>query len=213
MKAVPRRIANIGVLPGSPGSLPRLPRAVILALSTDKRGTPPPGDKSPFPKKTGAPNRALSYIIIYNIAGQTLRSRRTEGCPPARPQVSASITPRKRTPQLGVPTIKFTLPQATKAGEHSSPLRCVSFQFVGAICDRPLVCCLQHIFNEDAVSSLRIIYQNMGHGADQFSVLYNRTAAHECVKCRTKLFSIFSDIFLKYVEKTSMRVEEPINTT
>ena len=85
MKAVPRRIANIGVLPGSPGSLPRLPRAVILALSTDKRGTPPPGDKSPFPKKTGAPNRARPYIIIYNIAGQTLRSRRTEGCPPARP--------------------------------------------------------------------------------------------------------------------------------
>ena len=39
------------------------------------------------------------------------------------------------------------------------------------------------------------------NGADEFAVLDDGTAGHECVKCRTKLFSIFSDIFLKYVEK------------
>jgi len=137
MKAVPRRIANIGDLPASPGSLPRLPRAVILALSTDKRGTPPPGDKLPFPKKTGAPSRALSYIIIYNIAGQTLRSRRTEGCPPARLLVSRHENghPSGVSLQLNSPCHR-----QQKAGERSSPLRCASFLFVGAICDRPLCC-------------------------------------------------------------------------
>jgi len=76
-----------------------------------------------------------------------------------------------------------------------------------------LSCSFQHILNEYTVSSLRIIYQNMGHSTNKFPILYKGTAGHECVKCRTKLFSIFSDIFLKYVEKTSMRVEEPINTT
>ena len=135
MKAVPRRLANIGVLPGSPGSLPRLPRAVILALSADKRGTPPPGDKLPFPKKTGAPNRALSYIIIYNIAGQTLRSRRTESCAPARPASVRKYHAAKTDTPAGCPC---NYHRQQKAGEHSSPLRCVSFQFVGAICDRPL---------------------------------------------------------------------------
>ena len=72
---------------------------------------------------------------------------------------------------------------------------------------------VEHIFNEDAVAGSWVVDENMGHGADEFAVLDNGAAAHECVKCRTKLFSIFSDIFLKYVEKTSMRVEEPINTT
>ena len=52
----------------------------------------------------------------------------------------------------------------------------------------------------------------MGHRADELTVLDDGTAAHECVKCRTKLFSIFSDIFLKYVEKSSMRVVDRINT-
>ena len=41
----------------------------------------------------------------------------------------------------------------------------------------------------------------MGDGADELAILDNGTAGHECVKCRTKLFSIFSDIFLKNVEK------------
>ncbi len=60
---------------------------------------------------------------------------------------------------------------------------------------------IQHIFNKDSISSIWLIYQNMSNGADEFAVLDDRGAGHECVKCRTKLFSIFSDIFLKYVEK------------
>jgi len=51
------------------------------------------------------------------------------------------------------------------AGEHSSPLRCVSFLFVGAICDRPLGCCIQHIFNEATVAGSWVVDENMGHGA------------------------------------------------
>ena len=64
-----------------------------------------------------------------------------------------------------------------------------------------LTCCFQHVLDENTISSLWIIYQNMGHSAHQLAVLNDRRAGHECVKCRTKLFSIFSDIFLKYVEK------------
>jgi len=45
-----------------------------------------------------------------------------------------------------------------------------------------LCCGIQHIFDEDAVTRRRIIHQHMGHGADQFSVLYNRRAGHADVK-------------------------------
>ena len=69
-----------------------------------------------------------------------------------------------------------------KAGEHSSPLRCVSFPFVGAICDRPLCRCVQHIFDEDAIASGGIVDQDMGDGTYQFAVLDNGAAAHADVK-------------------------------
>ena len=78
---------------------------------------------------------------------------------------------------------------------------------------KALGCGIQHIFDKNAISAGGVIDQDMGHRADEFAILDDGAAGHECVKCRTKLFSIFSDIFLKYVEKTSMRVEEPINTT
>ena len=65
-----------------------------------------------------------------------------------------------------------------KAGEHSSPLRCVSFPFVGAICDRPLGRCIQHIFNKNAVAGSGIVDEAMGDRADQLSVLYNRCTGH-----------------------------------
>jgi len=39
--------------------------------------------------------------------------------------------------------------------------------------------CVQHIFDENPVTSGRIVHQNMGHGAHQLPVLYDRTAAHE----------------------------------
>ena len=68
------------------------------------------------------------------------------------------------------------------AGEHSSPLRCVSFLFVGAICDRPLGCCVQHVFDEDAIPGGGIVNKDMGHRTDQFAVLNNRTSGHADVK-------------------------------
>ena len=34
-----------------------------------------------------------------------------------------------------------------------------------------LIFCIQHIFDEDAVALCRIIHQNMGHRANQFSIL------------------------------------------
>ena len=43
----------------------------------------------------------------------------------------------------------------------------------------PLVCCVQHIFDEDALATGWIIYKDMGHSAHQFSILNNGTAAHE----------------------------------
>ena len=64
------------------------------------------------------------------------------------------------------------------AGEHSSPLRCVSFLFVGAICDRLLCRSIQHVFNEDAVSGGRVVHKDMGYRAYQFPVLDNGTAGH-----------------------------------
>ena len=45
-----------------------------------------------------------------------------------------------------------------------------------------LACCLQHILDENTISSLWIIYQNVGNGADQFPVLDDGTAAHADVK-------------------------------
>lgn len=76
-----------------------------------------------------------------------------------------------------------------------------------------LLCRVQHILNKNSIPRGGVVDEDVGYSAHQFAVLDDRAAGHECVKCRTKLFSIFSDIFLKYVEKTSMRVEEPINTT
>ena len=46
----------------------------------------------------------------------------------------------------------------------------------------PLRCGIQHIVNEDAISGGRIVHKNMGNGADQFSVLNDRTAGHADVK-------------------------------
>ena len=78
-----------------------------------------------------------------------------------------------------------------KAGEHSSPLRCVLFLFVGAICDRPLGRGIQHIFDEDAVAGCGVVHKNMGDGADELAVLDNGTAGHFCVKYGTKEFCVF----------------------
>ena len=38
---------------------------------------------------------------------------------------------------------------------------------------------IQHVFDEDAVAPGGIVYKDMSHGADQFAVLKDGTAAHE----------------------------------
>ena len=43
------------------------------------------------------------------------------------------------------------------------------FPNVGADIIRPLCCCIQHVFNEDAVAGCWIVHQYMRHRADQFS--------------------------------------------
>ena len=75
-----------------------------------------------------------------------------------------------------------------KAGEHSSPLRCVLFLFVGAICDRPLGGCIQHIFNKNAVAGSGIVDKDMRHRTHQLAVLDDGTSGHADVKCGTKEF-------------------------
>jgi len=77
------------------------------------------------------------------------------------------------------------------AGEHSSPLRSCSLDFVGAICDRPLCRGVQHVFNEDAVAHGGVVDKDVGHRAHQFAVLDNGAAGHECVKYRTKFCTVF----------------------
>ena len=61
---------------------------------------------------------------------------------------------------------------------------------------------MQHIFNKDAVAGCGVVHKHMGHCADQFTVLDDGTAGHECVKYRTKLFYIFLRILAFGVEKT-----------
>ena len=51
---------------------------------------------------------------------------------------------------------------------------------VGANSVRPLGRGVQHVFNEDTISGSRIIYQNMGHPADQFSVLDDGERPDRC---------------------------------
>ena len=45
----------------------------------------------------------------------------------------------------------------------------------------PLCCRVQHVFNKDAVAGGGIVDEDMGHGTDEFAVLNEWTAGHECV--------------------------------
>ena len=61
-----------------------------------------------------------------------------------------------------------------------------------SLCTREaLAGCFQHILDKNAISSLRIIYQNVGHGADELAVLDDGTSGHADVKCGTKEFCVF----------------------
>ena len=53
------------------------------------------------------------------------------------------------------------------------------FPNVGADIIRPLGCCIQHIFNEDAISGGWVVDQDVGHSADQLAVLDDGAAGHE----------------------------------
>ena len=41
-----------------------------------------------------------------------------------------------------------------------------------------LFCCLEHIFDKDAVTAARIINENMRHRANELAILEDRAAAH-----------------------------------
>ena len=95
---------------------------------------------------------------------------------------------------------------------HKNPLfLLINFVFWGcasvrpqrkrAVIDRPLCRGIQHIFDKNAIAGGGIVYKDVGHGADELATLDNRTAAHECVKCRTKLFCKILRIFVFGVEK------------
>lgn len=52
----------------------------------------------------------------------------------------------------------------------------------------PLGCCVYQVFDEDAISGGGVVDKNVGHGANEFSILDNRAAGHACVKNKTTCF-------------------------
>ena len=50
------------------------------------------------------------------------------------------------------------------------------------VCLFPLCRGVEHIFDEDAIAGGWVIDKDMGDGADEFAVLYNRRAGHADVK-------------------------------
>ena len=81
---------------------------------------------------------------------------------------------------------------ATKGAKHGpfvfSSFCCNQYSVHFSIYTTNSTCCIrspttlshriQHIFDEDTVTTSGIIHQNMGHGPHQFPILDNRTAAH-----------------------------------
>ena len=47
---------------------------------------------------------------------------------------------------------------------------------------------LKHLLNKHPIPFRRVRYKHMRHGPDDFSILQDRAAAHECVKERTTNF-------------------------
>ena len=83
------------------------------------------------------------------------------------------------------PLTRGLLSDSEAGGEHRNSV--FSPSVTALPCHLPhqreaLACCLQHVLNENSISSLRIIYQNVGHGADELTVLYNRRTGHADVK-------------------------------
>ena len=69
----------------------------------------------------------------------------------------------------------------------------------------------EHIFDKDAVAAGGVAHENVGHRADELSVLDDRTAAHECVNIRLlfrivwKIHSLHQYHFLKLCILTILR--------
>lgn len=58
------------------------------------------------------------------------------------------------------------------------------------------LCRFEHILSEDAVAAGGIVHQHVGDGADELAILYDRRAAHECVKWdTTTIFEVFLCVF------------------
>ncbi len=59
----------------------------------------------------------------------------------------------------------------------------------------------EHILNKDSVASGGILHQHMGHGAHEFAVLNDRSAAHGHVNTGVKDFSRFLEKIISICRK------------
>ena len=53
------------------------------------------------------------------------------------------------------------------------------------------ICRIKHIFNENSVARGGIVDEHVGHRVDEFTVLDDRAARHECGQVGTTLFMNF----------------------
>ena len=58
---------------------------------------------------------------------------------------------------------------------------------------------LRVILNENAIAFRGVGHHNMGNRADELFVLYNRAAAHECVRVGTTVFRFALALFLPII--------------
>ena len=72
---------------------------------------------------------------------------------------------------------------ATKSGRTQfAPTVCIVSVRRGDLRSPVLCCCVQHVFDEDAIAGGGVVDQDMGHGADELAVLDDGTAGHADVK-------------------------------
>ena len=63
---------------------------------------------------------------------------------------------------------------------------------------------IQHVFDENAVPPCRVIYENMGHGANQLAVLNDRTTGHEGLSLGTTLGENYLTVTLYFFVKSNL---------
>ncbi len=55
-------------------------------------------------------------------------------------------------------------------------------RFIQPLQKRVLCCCIQHVFDKNAVAGGGIIDKDVGDSTNELAVLKDGTAGHECVK-------------------------------